>query len=70
MIRFVLLIYLGIAAFSLCSCAPHSFKANYVIPPASVSKITLLRCDPQSKPLHCEKIVVSYRDGSEQLQAH
>jgi hypothetical protein len=38
-----------------------------VIPVAAVSDVTLVHCDPQTKPLVCEKIAVTYKLGSERL---
>lgn len=43
-------------------------RPNYVIPVAAVSKVTLVHCDPQTKPLKCDRIAVTYRNGAEQLQ--
>ena len=52
---------------SLSGCAARQLRPNYMIPVAAVSDVTLVHCDPQTKPLVCEKIAVTYRPGSERL---
>jgi len=52
---------------SLSGCAARQLRPNYVIPVAAVSNVVLVHCDPQTKPLVCEKIAVTYKLGSERL---
>lgn len=65
-----LLIAAGLCAGLAASlgCAARQARPNYVIPVAAVSKVTLVHCDPQTKPLKCDRIAVTYRNGAEQLQ--
>lgn len=48
-------------------CAARQARPNYEIPVSSVSRVVCIHGDPQSKPLRCEKIAVTYRQGSEQM---
>jgi len=53
----------------LTACAPHQFRPNYNLPLACTSKIVMIRCDPQTAPVQCEKIAVTYKPGCEELVA-
>jgi hypothetical protein len=52
---------------SLTGCAARQLRPNYIVPVSAVSDVTLVHCDPETKPLVCERIAVTYRLGSERL---
>src|SRR5579871_5838539 len=60
---------LVVACLLLTGCAARRVRPNYSVPVSAVSRVTLIHCDPQTKPLVCERISVSYRDGAELLLA-